>query len=198
MACNLSSGRTISCTQAMGGIKRVYFGVWTDSFWRVAGYNGTDVNQIDSFGEALTVYRYDTRPNLSSMTITTTNGDATAGTPAYYQQACDLVLQKLDVQSLPFLKQLGDSRTIAFVVDMQNRTWVLGLKFGVRVTGGTAVSGASRADMSGFTISLSAEETDLMFCLKYDDTDTEQTASFPFAEITGTAPTISATMVTPA
>ena len=126
MACNLTKGRTLSCNQAMGGIKRIYFSVWTKTFWEGLDYNATDVNQIDDI-TAISVAQFDTRPNLSSMTVTATAGDQTAGTPAYYQQAADLVLQKLDVASLPYLKELGDSRMVAWVLDMNNRIYVLGL-----------------------------------------------------------------------
>lgn len=183
MACNLTKGRTLSCNQAMGGIKRIYFSVWTKTFWEGLDYNATDVNQIDDI-TAISVAQFDTRPNLSSMTVTATAGDQTAGTPAYYQQAADLVLQKLDVASLPYLKELGDSRMVAWVLDMNNRIYVLGLKDGVRVTGGTALTGTSRADMSGFTISISGEETDWMYAVKYDAAATELTANFPWTGIT--------------
>lgn len=186
MACNLTKGRTLSCTQAIGGIKRVHFAVWNNLLWRggTGGvtYDGTDVYQIDDL-PAMDVAGYVTRPNLSSMTVTIASGDATAGTPAFYQQACDLVLQKIDVASLPYLKELGDARTVVFVTDMNDRTWVLGLKYGARVTGGTIVTGTARGDMSGMTISISAEEEEPLFGLAYDASATEKTANYPFTGI---------------
>ena len=178
MACTLTKGRTLSCNQAMGGIKKIYFSVWTKTFWEGLTYDGTDANQINDV-TAVSLAPFDTRPNLSSMTITVAAGDATAGTPAFYQQAADLVLQKLDVATLPYLKELGDSRMVAWVLDMNNRVYVLGLKDGVRVTGGTAVTGTNRADMSGFTISISAEETEWMYAVKYDAAASELTTNSP-------------------
>ena len=181
MACNLTKGRTLSCTQAIGGIKRVYFSLWSKTFWSAdLTYNGTDVYQIDDIDSSTDMVQYDTRPNLSQMTITTANGDATAGTPAFYDQACDLVLQKIDVVSLPYLKELGDSRVVAWVLDMNDRVWVLGLKHGARVTGGTIVTGTARGDMSGMTISISAQEDEPLYGVKYDNTATETTANYPW------------------
>ena len=197
MACNLSKGRTLSCNQAMGGIKRVYFTLWSKDYWTGLTYDGTDVNQINDI-TSTNMVQFDTRPNLSQMTVTTTNGDAMAGTPAYYQQACDLVLQKLDVASLPYLKELGDSRTIAFVLDTNDKVYVLGLKHGCRVTGGTAVTGTNRADMSGFTVSISAEETDILFGIKFDATATELTANYPWTGLATPANAVIGTQVTPA
>ena len=185
MGCNITKGRKLSCTQAIGGIKRVYFMVWAETTWHgQLDYNATDVYQIDDVTVARDVVEYRTRPNLSSMTITTANGDATAGTPAFYQQACDLVLQKIDTASLPYLKELGDSRLITWVLDMNDQLWVLGLKYGCRVTGGTMVTGTARGDMSGMTISVSAEEPEPLYGVIFDAAATETTANYPFSALT--------------
>tara|TARA_R100001443_G_scaffold3945_1_gene11896 strand:- start:12900 stop:13499 length:600 start_codon:yes stop_codon:yes gene_type:complete len=199
MGCSLTKGRTLSCTQAIGGIKRVYFSLWSKTFWSSdLTYNGTDVYQIDDIDSSTNMVQYDTRPNLSQMTVTVANGDASAGTPAFYDQACDLVLQKLDVVSLAYLKELGDSRTIAWVLDMNNRIWVLGLKHGCRITGGTFVSGTARGDMSGFTLSLSAQEAEPMYGVKFDASATETTANYPWTGITTPANAAIQAQVTPA
>ena len=188
MACNLTKGRTLSCTQAIGGIKRVFFSLWAKNYWSSGlTYNATDVYQIDGFDASdgdTTMVRFDTRPNLSSMTVTTANGDATAGTPAFYDQSCELVLQKIDTLSIPSIKELGDSRTICWVLDMNDRVWVLGLKHGCRVTGGTIVTGVARGDMSGFTISVTAQEGEPLYAVKWSASDTELTANYPFAQLT--------------
>ena len=187
MACTLTKGRSLSCTQAIGGIKRVYFSLWSPTYWSAAlEYNATDIYQIDDFDSsdgATTMVRYDTRPNLSSMTVTIANGDAQAGTPAFYDQACDLVLQKIDTASLPYLKELGDSRVIAWVLDMNDRVWVMGLKNGARVTGGTILTGVARGDMSGMTISISAQEQEPLYGVKWSASDTELTTDYPFAQM---------------
>tara|TARA_R100000655_G_scaffold110106_1_gene167692 strand:+ start:13925 stop:14518 length:594 start_codon:yes stop_codon:yes gene_type:complete len=197
MACTLTKGRTLSCQQAIGGIKRVYFSPWSKDYWTGLTYDLTDVYTIDDV-TATTLQQYDTRPNLSQMTVTIANGDATAGTPAFYDQACDLVLQKLDVESLPYLKEVGDARTIVWVLDMNNKVWVLGLKHGARVTGGTLVTGTARGDMSGMTISISAQEEEPMFCVKWSASDTETTANYPFAQLSTPGNITIGAQVTPA
>ena len=197
MACNLTKGRTLSCTQAIGGIKKVYFTTWSKALWdSTVTFNIADVYQIDSL-PTMDVVQYDCRPNLSQMTITTANGDATAGTPAFYDQACDVVLQKIDVASLPYLKEVGDSRVVAMVLDMNDRVWVLGLKYGARVTGGTIVTGTARGDMSGMTISISAQEEEPLYGLKFDANATERTLNYPWTGLSTPGNVTVLGMVTP-
>ena len=196
MACNLVKGRTLSCNQAIGGIKRVYFTLWSKNLWTTFTYDNTDVYQINDL-PALDLVQYDTRPNLSQMTVTIANGDATAGTPAFYDQACDLVLQKIDTVSLPYLKNLGDSRMVAFVLDMNDQVWVLGLKHGVRVTGGTIVTGTARGDMSGMTVSISAQEGQPLYGIKFDETASETTANYPWTGLATPGNVTTLAQVTP-
>ena len=141
-----------------------------------ATLNGTDVLQIDTAGftgwsaygnptgSTMTLFKYDLRPNLSSMTVNT-NSDPATGT-TWFEQTLSLTLQKLTVAQTNELKLICYNRVQIFVQDVNDNVFLLGFDNGVDVSGGTIVTGAAKGDMSGYTIELRAEEKDPMFFIK--------------------------------
>jgi len=64
----------------------------------------------------------------------------------------------LDKASHKELKLLAYGRPRVIVEDYNGNFFVMGLKHGAEVTGGTVVTGAAMGDMSGYTLVLSAQE----------------------------------------
>ena len=177
MACELTRGRLVDCKDQIGGLKTIFFCAgYSSNIRQHYTPNGTDPLQIDTAGftgwsaygsptaSTMTLFKYDLRPNLSSMTINT-NSDPATGT-TFFEQTLSLSLQKLTVAETNELKLICYNRVQIFVQDMNDNVFLLGFDNGVDVSGGTIVTGAAKGDMSGYTIELRAEEKDPMFFIK--------------------------------
>ena len=186
MACNLTRGLLVDCKDQIGGLKKIFF---TQSYCgdirASATFNGTNALQMDTAGFAnwdiyggstVNVFQYDLRPNLSSMTVNI-NSDPATGT-TFFEQTLSITLQKLSVAQTNELKLISYNRSQIFVLDTNDNVFLLGMDNGCDVSGGTAVSGAAKGDMSGYTLEFRAEEKDPMIWLPA--TAGGGTAKYPF------------------
>lgn len=177
MACELTRGRLVDCKDQIGGLKTIFFCAgYSSNIRQHYTPNGTDALQIDTAGftgwsaygsptaSTMTLFKYDLRPNLSSMTVNV-NSDPATGT-TWFEQTLSLTLQKLTVAQTNELKLICYNRVQIFVQDANDNVFLLGFDNGVDVSGGTAVTGAAKGDMSGYTLELRAEEKDPMFFIK--------------------------------
>tara|TARA_R100001443_G_scaffold102744_1_gene110993 strand:- start:132 stop:749 length:618 start_codon:yes stop_codon:yes gene_type:complete len=170
MACNLSKGLGVDCKDQIGGLKRIFFVKSYCSDIRAnATFDGTDTNVMDTAGFAnwdvaesskTIVFQYDLRPNLSSMTVNFTSDPATGTT--FFEQTLSISMQKLSVAQTNELKLISYNRSQVFVLDNNDNLFLLGIDNGMDVSGGTAVTGAAKGDMTGYTLELRGEEKDPM------------------------------------
>jgi hypothetical protein len=56
------------------------------------------------------------------------------------------------------LKLLAYGRPYVVVQDYNGNAFMMGLNYGAEVTGGTIVTGAAMADLSGYTLTMEAQE----------------------------------------
>ena len=186
MACNLTRGLLVDCKDQIGGLKKIFF---TESYCSdiraSATFNGTNVLQMDTAGFAnwdiyggstVNVFQYDLRPNLSSVTVNI-NSDPATGT-TFFEQTLSLTLQKLTVAQTNELKLISYNRSQIFVLDNNDNVFLLGMDNGCDISGGTAVTGAAKGDMTGYTLELRAEEKDPLIWLPA--TAGGGTAKYPF------------------
>ena len=164
MACNLTRGLLVDCKDQIGGLKKIFFTQSYCSDIRAsATFNGTNVLQMDTAGFAnwdiyggstVNVFQYDLRPNQSSVTVNI-NSDPATGT-TFFEQTLSLTLQKLTVAQTNELKLISYNRSQVFVLDNNDNVFLLGMDNGCDISGGTAVTGAAKGDMTGFTLELRA------------------------------------------
>ena len=177
MACNLTAGRLVDCKDQIGGLKTIFFCAdYSSNIGQHMTVNGTDPLQIDTAGftgwsaygtptgSTMTLYKYDLRPNLSSMTVNF-NADAATGT-TFFTQTLSLTLQKIDAATSNQIKLLCYNRVQIFVQDTNDNVFLLGLNNGCDVSGGTIVSGAGKGDLTGYTIEFTAEEKEPIYNIK--------------------------------
>jgi hypothetical protein len=186
MACNLTRGLLVDCKDQIGGLKKIFFTQSYCSDIRAsATFNGTNVLQMDTAGFAnwdiyggstVNVFQYDLRPNLSSVTVNI-NSDPATGT-TFFEQTLSLTLQKLTVAQTNELKLISYNRSQVFVLDNNDNVFLLGMDNGCDISGGTAVTGAAKGDMTGYTLELRAEEKDPLIWLPA--TAGGGTAKYPF------------------
>ena len=152
MACDLTAGRALNCRDVVGGLKSVYFADYGD-----AGTATLDADdQITDYSNAaFTVYKYDLKGNSSfEQTITTSRENGTV----FFEQVLNLTLPKLSKADNKELKLMAYGRPQVWVQDYNDNLFAMGLEHGADVTGGTIVTGAAMGDLSGYTLTLTAQE----------------------------------------
>jgi len=153
MACDLTTGRSVPCKDVVGGIKAVYFANYGDL--GAITYDTTNTDAIDSFAGTPTAYEYDVKGNSSfEQTITSSRENGTT----FFEQTLNLTFTKLDKATNKELKLMAYGRPHVFVEDYNGNVFVMGLEHGAEVTGGTVVTGAAMGDLSGYTLTLTAQE----------------------------------------
>ena len=163
MACDLTRGRLIDCKDTIGGLKAIYMCLaYSNNVEAVATITATEMTDADfanwsaASGGAMTVFKYDLIPNLSSMTVNI-NSDNANGT-AFFEQTLSVTLQKIDHDMTNELRLMAYSRAQIFVLDQNDNCFLLGLNNGCHVTGGTIITGAAMGDQNGYTVEWAAQE----------------------------------------
>jgi len=150
MACDLTKGRKEPCKDVVGGLKAVYFTDFGD-YGTVTETN----DEITDMSGTFTAYKYELKGNSSfEQTITSSRENGTT----FFEQTLNLTLKKLSKEDNKELKLLAYGRPHVAVEDYNGNVFVMGLQHGAEVTGGTISTGAAMGDLSGYTLTLSAQE----------------------------------------
>jgi hypothetical protein len=176
MACDLTRGRKEPCKSIVGGLKAVYF---TD-FGDYGTVTQTD-DEITDMSGTFTAFKYELKGNSSfEQAITSSRENGTT----FFEQTLNLTLKKLSKEDNKELKLLAFGRPHVAVEDYNGNVFVMGLEHGAEVTGGTISTGAAMGDLSGYTLTLSAQE------LKPANFVDSPTAADPFDAMTSATVTV--------
>jgi len=153
MACTLTKGRNEPCKDVVGGITAVYLA----DFGTLGAitYDATDVDVIDSFAGSPTWFQFDVKGASSFEQTITSSRDA--GT-SFYEQVLNLTLKKMSKETHNELKLIVRSRPHIVVEDNNGNKFMMGLEYGAEVTGGSVVTGTAMGDLSGYTLTFTAQE----------------------------------------
>ena len=150
MACDLTRGRKEPCKDVVGGLKAVYFTYFGD----YGTVTQTD-DEITDMDGTFTAYKYELKGGSSfEQAITSSRENGTT----FFDQTLNLTLKKLSKEDNKELKLLAYGRPHVAVEDYNGNVFVMGLEHGAEVTGGTIVTGAAMGDLSGYTLTLNAQE----------------------------------------
>lgn len=150
MACDLTRGRKEPCKDVVGGIRAVYF---TD-FGDFGTVTQTD-DEITDMSGTFTAYKYEVKGNSSlEQAVTSSRENGTT----FFEQTLNLTLHKLSKEDHKEIKLLAYGRPHIAVEDYNGNVFVVGLEHGADVSGGTIVTGAAMGDMSGYTLTFTAQE----------------------------------------
>lgn len=153
MACALTKGRTEPCKDVVGGITAVYFADF-DTLGTI-GYDLTDTDVIDSFSGTPAWFKFEVKGNSSfEQTINSSRENGTT----FVEQALNLTFKKMSKQTHKEVKLLAYARPHVVVEDNNGNKFLMGLEYGAEVTGGTIVTGAAMGDLSGYTLTFTAQE----------------------------------------
>ena len=151
MACNISNGRSLPCKSGVGGIKDIYFGNYSAATAALSDSSGTI-----TLSDSETFYKYQVKGNSSMETAI--NSSRENGT-TFYESTLNITFTFLDVATQEQIKLLAHGRPQVVVVDYNGNAFLVGKDHGCEVTGGTVVTGAAMGDLSGFTLTMVAQET---------------------------------------
>ena len=150
MSCNLSSGRAVPCKDVVGGIQKVFF----IDFGGLGDVSLT-ADEITNASGTFYAYEYAVKGGSSlEQTITSSRDTGTT----FFEQVLTLNLTKLSKEDNVQIKLLAFGRPQVAVVDNNGNAFLMGLEHGTEVTGGTVVTGTAMGDLSGYTLTLSAQE----------------------------------------
>ena len=151
MSCLLTAGRTIPCKDVVGGIKAVYF----VNFGDITAITESADDEITNMTGTFSAYKYDLKGNSSfeqSFNSSRENGTT------FFEQTLNLQFSKLTKEDNKELKLMAYGRPQIVVLDYNDNAFMMGAEHGAEVTGGTIVTGAAMGDLSGYTLTLTAQE----------------------------------------
>ena len=174
MACAVSNGRSLPCKSAVGGIKNIFFAPYST----VTAALSPAADGVITLTDTEDFYKYEVKGNSSLETAI--NSSRENGT-TFYEATLNCTFTFLDVATQEQIKLLANGRPQIVVEDYNGNGFLIGKDHGAEVTGGTVVTGAAMGDLSGFTLTLTAQETAPPFFVATLPTDDSVTPIDPDA-----------------
>ena len=155
MSCLVLNGRNESCYDSVGGIDAIYFvnrGTYvypTDVTTEV----GTDT--ITGITGITEIFKYELRGvNSFDQTQTPSSDNGTN----FVAQALTVQLKQLTPTMHKNFKLIAYGRPSVIVKNRMDQFFFMGIEYGASMTAGSIVTGAQMGDMSGYNITLTANE----------------------------------------
>ena len=157
MACDfITKGKkATACMNSVGGVKNYYFTLWGDHGITVSEGEVLNLGSLDTADQ---FFKYEVTGNANSLTETL--NPSMENMTAFVTQVTSATFQGLNKDLQVQLSLLAKSRTLVFIEDYNRNIKLMGLTNGAYGSAGTAVTGAAKGDLSGYTIELTAEEKD--------------------------------------
>ena len=150
MACDLTKGRKVPCKDVVGGLVRAWF-----CDFGTLGTVTESADQITDMTGTIALFQYDLHgTNSFEQTITSSRENGTT----FFEQSISLQFPKLSKEDNAELKLMAFNRPHICIEDRNGNFMQFGLVHGCEVTGGTIVSGAAFGDLSGYTLTFTAQE----------------------------------------
>ena len=155
MACDfITKGKkATACMNSIGGVKNYYFALWSDYGISVVAGEIQNLGTLDTTDQ---FFKYEVTGNANSLTETL--NPSMENMTAFVTQVTSATFQGLNKDLQVQLSLLAKSRTLVFIEDYNGNIKLMGLTNGAYGSAGTAVTGAAKGDLSGYTIELTAEE----------------------------------------
>jgi hypothetical protein len=151
MACTVSTGRSLPCKSAFGGIKTIYFA----DFGGLDGLTFTD-GKVSAFTGSVSGWtKWDVKGNSNlETTVTSSRENGTT----FYTQTLNATFTYLDAATQNELQVVAVGRPYVAVEDYYGNVFLCGFENGMELTSGTTVTGSAPGDLSGFTIVMEGME----------------------------------------
>jgi hypothetical protein len=151
--CPITAGRLLNnCKNQRGGIKNLYFANYDSYGFVVAAQELTDLGTLDE------VFKYEVKATTNALTETGTSSEDN-GT-YMVAQSLAVTLPKLAADLQAQVQLICQGRPFVFVEDYNGNIMLIGATNGT-MSNCTKASGAAGGDLSGFTLTIAAEEGSL-------------------------------------
>lgn len=150
MACNLTSGRTEPCRDAIGGLKAIYLLDFVEDSFTITAGEATAINAA-----VTEVFKYELLADGNTY-VETFTADQNNGT-SIYEQVLTVALKKQTKESANELALIVKSRPVCVVEFRDGRRLVQGISDGTVATGDIQ-SGGAKGDFNGYNLTLTATE----------------------------------------
>jgi hypothetical protein len=155
MACDISKGRALPCTDAVGGLDAVYLINASDPILAITYLTGDNSDVIDTSTGSPTLYKYDLKGTSTFNQVMTTSREN--GT-TFVEQTLVLNLPVMSATMHKELKLLAYGNPQVIVKTNAGNFFLVGKEFGCDLTTINANSGAAMGDMTGYEVTLVARE----------------------------------------
>jgi hypothetical protein len=152
MACLISAGKLLGCKDQRGGYKNLYFANYDDYSFVIAAHEVTSLGSLDE------VFKYEVKATTNTLTETGTSSQDN-GT-FLNAQSLAVTLPKLSADLQAQVQLICASRPYVFVEDYNGNILLVGASNGT-MSNCTKVTGGAGADLSGFTLTIAGEESNL-------------------------------------
>tara|TARA_R110001632_G_scaffold149276_1_gene266664 strand:+ start:44 stop:568 length:525 start_codon:yes stop_codon:yes gene_type:complete len=158
MACSVTNGRKIPCKSSVGGIRNIFFAPYSD----VTAALVPDGTGLVTLNDSEEFFKYEVKGNSSLETAITSSREN--GT-TFFETTLNATFTFLDIATQEQIKLLSRGRPQIVIEDYNGNAFLIGKDNGADVNGGTIVTGAAMGDLSGFTLTLVAQENEPPFFL---------------------------------
>lgn len=152
MACLITAGKLLGCRDQRGGIKNLYFANYDDYGYTIAAQELTALGTLDE------VFQYEVKATTNALTETGTSSEDN-GT-FVNAQSLAVTLPKLSADLQAQVQLICAGRPQVFVEDYNGNIMLIGATNGT-MSNCTKVSGGAGGDLSGYTLTIAAEESNL-------------------------------------
>ena len=157
MSCALTKGFTLGCKDGIGGIKEIYL---TEFSNKATLTETSGVITAFTLSAGKQFWKYELPDNTSSL-IETINTNLQNGT-TFYSQVVNFILNKLQTAIRNEMKLVAQARLMIIILDRNGTYWLIGKSIGANLTEGSAVTGLAKGDLTGYNMSVLAEESEPM------------------------------------
>jgi len=160
MSCDIISGRTEQCKDAVSGLHAIYLVNYGDLDFPSLNQYGTGDNtdqivSVQSDGLSFSIYKFELKGNNSfEQTINSSRENGTT----FFEQALTVQLKRQDVKSTKNVKLISYGRPRIIIHARGDQFFLMGLDQGCDVTAGTISSGSALGDFNGYSLTFTGME----------------------------------------
>lgn len=159
MPCAITSGYTIDCRDAVGGIDAVYFIAFGD-VTTIADSSGTVTGITKASGKRF--YKYEV-PTKSSATASSNPVGSTENGTLFFEQSIDMPINKRDATTRNVITTLAKNKLIAVTKDKDGTYRMYGKGSGLYMGASTGTTGAAAGDANGYVLKFEGMELEDFF-----------------------------------
>ena len=156
MSCDIANGRLEQCKDSVSVLDAIFFINYGDYNAETdVTYNVTNTDQIDDINGVSSLYKYELKgANSFEQTINSSRENGTT----FVEQTLTIQLKKQDAATHKTVKLLSFGRPHIVVKTRSNQYFLMGLERGADLTAGTISNGVQLGDMSGYSLTFTAQE----------------------------------------